>query len=126
MSKESMKHFGLYSDSKMKSMTKDELIEYVHLIYNNWKNCDETAEKIVNANLDLFEENKLLKREVKALDEEGVMKCELNEKLSKALDKICNRQAYLSFCHGTVRSNIKCNDEKECAKCWREWCLKNE
>lgn len=47
-----------------------------------------------------------------------------NADLKRALDKICNRQAYLSCCHGTVRSGTKCKDEKECAKCWKEWCLK--
>lgn len=74
---------------------------------------------------EIIEYIELLERENKALDEEGVMKCELNEKLSKALDKICNRQARLGFCHGAAKSSIKCRDKKECAKCWKGWCLKD-
>lgn len=67
---------------------------------------------------EILKENELLKREVKALDEEGVMKCELNKKLSKALDKACEELE-----RWDIRNfdNIKV-DKKE----WREWCLKDE
>lgn len=126
MSKESMEHFGLYSDSTMKSMTKDELIKYVHIIYENWESCDETSERIVEANMKLLKENELLKREVKALDEEGVQKCELNEKLSKALDKACKELSIADnfkekYCSETLyRTNDKTFEE------WKEWCMKDE
>lgn len=126
MSKESMKHFGLYSDSTMKSMTKDKLIKYVHIIYDNWESCDETSERIVEANMKLLKENELFKREVKALDEEGVMKCELNEKLSKALDKMINE--YLKYDNDCPFMNDKKhNCDGLCGnKCWKEWCMKDE
>lgn len=120
MSKESMEHFGLYSDSTMKSMTKDELIK------ENWESCDETSERIVEANMKLLKENNLLKREVKALDEEGVQKCELNEKLSKALNKACKELSIADnfkekYCSETLyRTNDKTFEE------WKEWCMKDE
>lgn len=126
MSKESMKHFGLYSDSTMKSMTKDKLIKYVHIIYDNWESCDETSERIVEANMKLLKENELLKREVKTLDEEGVMKCELNEKLSKALDKACKKLVEKQdeideMNNGKSYPWYTEKSEKE----WREWCLED-
>ena len=126
MSKESMKHFGLYSDSTMKSMTKDKLIKYVHIIYDNWESCDETSERIVEANMKLLKENELLKREVKTLDEEGVMKCELNEKLSKALDKACKKLVEKQDEIDEMNNGKSCpwyteKSEKE----WREWCLED-
>lgn len=74
----------------------------------------------------LAEENNLLKREVKALDEEGVQKCELNEKLSKALDKACKELANAvnfkeKYCSETLyRTNDKTFEK------WREWCMKDE
>ncbi len=35
------KHFKLHSDSTLKSLTKDDLIEYIHMLYHNWKATDE-------------------------------------------------------------------------------------
>lgn len=32
---ESFKHFKMYSDSTLKSMNKDELIELIHVLYHN-------------------------------------------------------------------------------------------
>lgn len=135
MSKESMKHFGLYSDSTMKSMTKDKLIKYVHIIYDNWESCDETSERIVETNMKLLKENELLKREVKTLDEEGVMKCELNEKLSKALDKACEelnklcKQTKCKNCHFVKEQEDCFNDcpvsGNQDKSIWREWCLED-
>ena len=40
------KHFNLYSDSVLKNMNKDELIEYIHMLYHNWSVADEIAENI--------------------------------------------------------------------------------
>lgn len=41
MNTEGFKHFKLYTDSTLKSMTKDELIEYIHMLYHNWSATDE-------------------------------------------------------------------------------------
>lgn len=84
-----MKHFGLYSDSTMKSMTKDKLIKYVHIIYENWESCDETSERIVEANMNLLKENELLKRENAALADDNEMKCERYAEVKKALKRAC-------------------------------------
>ena len=96
MSKESMKHFGLYSDSTMKSMTKDKLIKYVHIIYENWESCDETSERIVEANMNLLKENEFLKRENRTLADDNEMKCERYEEVKKALKIACMKLSEVS------------------------------
>ena len=40
------KHFKLYSENTLKNMNKDELIEYIHMLYHNWSVADEIAENI--------------------------------------------------------------------------------
>lgn len=40
------KHFKLHSDSTLKRLTKDDLINYIHALYHNWKESDERAEHI--------------------------------------------------------------------------------
>lgn len=96
MSKESMRHFGLYSDSTMKSMTKDKLIKYVHIIYDNWESCDETSERIVEANMKLLKENELLKRENRALADDNEIKCEIYAEAKKALKRACMKLSEVS------------------------------
>lgn len=34
------KCFELYDDSTMKTWKKSELIDYIHMLYHNWRNCD--------------------------------------------------------------------------------------
>lgn len=96
MSKESMRHFGLYSDNTMKSMTKDKLIKYVHIIYENWESCDETSERIVEANVNLLKENEILKRENSALADDNEMKCERYAEAKKALKRACMKLSEVS------------------------------
>lgn len=81
---------------------------------------------------ELLEENELLRREVKALDEEGVQKCELNEKLSKALDKACEVLSDCVMMQCGQCPKYKAQGEYLCDICcydtlnkdqWREWSL---
>lgn len=39
-------NFKLHSDSTLKLMKKDELIDYIHLLHHNWSVADERAENI--------------------------------------------------------------------------------
>lgn len=39
-------NFKLYANSTLKGMTKDELIDYIHLLHHNWAVSDERAENI--------------------------------------------------------------------------------
>jgi hypothetical protein len=42
MNTDGFKHFKLHSDSTLKSLKKDELISYIHMLYHNWGACDES------------------------------------------------------------------------------------
>lgn len=42
------KHFNLYSDSVLKNMNKDKLIEYIHMLYHNWASYDEICQNLMN------------------------------------------------------------------------------
>lgn len=42
------KHFKLYADSTLRSMTKAQLINYIHTIYYNWKYTDIIKERLHN------------------------------------------------------------------------------
>lgn len=37
---EEYKHFKLHSDSTLKNQTKEELIDYIKMLYHNWGVCD--------------------------------------------------------------------------------------
>lgn len=41
MNSAEFKHFKLHADSTLKSMTKDELVSYIHMLYHNWGVVDE-------------------------------------------------------------------------------------
>lgn len=56
---EDFKHFTMYNDSTLKSMRKDDLIDYIHTIYFYWKNCDIQLENKIKINNRLY--NKLVK-----------------------------------------------------------------
>lgn len=36
------KHFKLHSDSTLESLTKRDLIDYIHMLYHNWQATDES------------------------------------------------------------------------------------
>jgi hypothetical protein len=57
----------------------------------------------------------LLERENKFLDEEGVAKCELNEKLSKALDRACAKLEHFDY-----YMNL---DDAYTQEQWKAWCV---
>ena len=54
-------NFKLHADSTLKSMTKDELVSYIHMLYHNWSVFDERLCNVID----------------------------YSRKLDKALDKAC-------------------------------------
>lgn len=58
------KAFKLPSDSTLKSLKKDELIEYIHMVYHNWRCADSYYENTVNYNYKLSKENEELKNQL--------------------------------------------------------------
>ena len=52
---EEFKHFKLHSYSTLKNQTKEELINYIKMLYHNWKICDEQLKNCIDANTKLKE-----------------------------------------------------------------------
>lgn len=48
-------HFNPYSKSTLKRMTKDKLIDHINILYINWKNTDNTCERISRLAKQLYE-----------------------------------------------------------------------
>ena len=54
-------HFKPYANSTLKRMTKNELIDHVNIIYINWKNTDNTCERVSSLAKELYEKSNLYK-----------------------------------------------------------------
>lgn len=63
-------NFKMYSNSTLKRFTKDELIEYINVLYFNWKNTDNTCERISRLAKQLYEKAKEYKEEKGKLEHE--------------------------------------------------------
>lgn len=57
----SFNHFKLHADSTLKTFKKDELIDYIHILYHNWKGSDCAYNNVVKANFQLLDEINELK-----------------------------------------------------------------
>lgn len=62
------KHFKLHSDSTLKNLTKNELIDYIKMLYNNWGVADEQLKNCINKAKELSDSNNELERTVCSLD----------------------------------------------------------
>lgn len=56
------KHFKLHSDSTLKGFKKDELVDYIHMVYHNWQGTDSAYENVVKMNYKLQSEVDELKK----------------------------------------------------------------
>lgn len=54
-------YFKMYSNFTLKRMTKDELIDYINILYINWKGTDNTCERISRLAKQLYEKSNLYK-----------------------------------------------------------------
>lgn len=63
-------HFKLYANSTLKAMTKDELIDYVHLLHHNWGASDERSKNTKNY-ADILHEKEVPKKPVYKKDYVG-------------------------------------------------------
>lgn len=62
------KHFKLHGDSTLKNLTKNELIDYIKMLYHNWGIADEQLKRIIDKAKELSDSNDKLKRTVCSLD----------------------------------------------------------
>lgn len=68
------KHFKLHSDSTLKSLKKDELIDYIHILYENWGSADSFNENLSNY-------NQILTSELKKFDNPPLKFEDLHDKM---------------------------------------------
>lgn len=64
-------NFKLYSNSTLKRMTKDWLIEYINVLYINFKNTDNTCERVSRLAKQLYEKAKFYKEAKEKLEHEN-------------------------------------------------------
>lgn len=105
MNTQEFKNFKLHADSTLKSMKKEELIAYIHMLHHNWKACDEQMCNVMDYNLEIHKEI---------------------ERLESALDKACEELERdvlffkdLNFTKGIVQDSYTKEE-------WKEWCMKDE
>ena len=55
------KNFKLHADSTLKSMSKDELISYIHMLHHNWNVSDEQLFNVIKINNKLQDELDVIK-----------------------------------------------------------------
>ncbi|GAB7445521.1 hypothetical protein OUHCRE11_47020 [Enterobacter asburiae] len=55
------KHFKLHSDSTLKNQTKEELIDYIKMLYHNWGVTDEQLKRVIDKAKELSDSNDELK-----------------------------------------------------------------
>lgn len=58
------KHFKLHSDNTLKNLTKEELIDYIKMLYHNWGVCDEQLKRIIDKAKELSDSNDELRRQL--------------------------------------------------------------
>ena len=57
-------HFKLHSASTLKNQTKEELIDYIKMLYHNWGVCDEQLKRIIDKAKELSDSNDELRRQL--------------------------------------------------------------
>ncbi len=70
---EEYKHFKLHSASTLKNQTKEELIDYIKMLYHNWGVTDEQLKRVIDKAKELSDSNDELERTIHSLD------CELSD-----------------------------------------------
>ena len=56
------KHFKLHSDSALKNLKKNELIDYIKMLYHNWGVCDGQLKNCIDKAKELSDSNDKLRR----------------------------------------------------------------
>lgn len=64
-------NFKMYSNSTLKRFTKDELIEYINVLYFNWKNTDNNCERVSRLAKQLYEKAKEYKEANEKLEHDN-------------------------------------------------------
>lgn len=57
-------HFKLHADSTLKTYTKERLIRYIHMLYDNWSATDIWTARLLDVNNKLNKELEAVRKEV--------------------------------------------------------------
>lgn len=90
---EDFKHFKLYSDSTLKNMNKDELIDYIHTLHRNYKATDISCNSAMNYAISL-------QNEIERLKDNPPLKFEELKENMWVWDSKYNEWCYICFISG--------------------------
>lgn len=107
-------YFKFYSNSTLKRMTKDWLIEYINVLIVNWKNTDNTYERVSRLAKQLYEKSNLYKTALEIYadwaEECGFIYDQIPEEYEKYEEIIENKG--LGYCESFVYAAIQEAKEK--------------
>lgn len=107
-------YFKMYSNSTLKRMTKDWLIDYIHVLYINWKNTDNRCERVSRHAKQLYEKSNLYKTALEIYadwaEECGFIYDQIPEEYEKYEEIIENKG--LGYCESFVYAAIQEAKEK--------------
>lgn len=107
-------YFKFYSNSTLKRMTKDWLIEYINVLTVNWKNADNTYERVSRYAKQLYEKSNLYKTALEIYadwaEECGFIYDQIPEEYEKYEEIIENKG--LGYCESFVYAAIQEAKEK--------------
>lgn len=107
-------YFKFYSNSTLKRMTKDWLIEYINVLTVNWKNADNTYERVSRLAKQLYEKSNLYKTALEIYadwaEECGFIYDQIPDEYEKYEEIIENKG--LGYCESFVYAAIQEAKEK--------------
>ncbi len=105
-------HFKPYANSTLKRMTKDELIDHVNIIYINWKNTDNTCERVSSLAKQLYEKAELYKTALE-LYVNWAEECDFGyDQMPDEYEKYKNAIENMGYCEGLIYIAINEAEEK--------------
>lgn len=107
-------YFKMHSNSTLKRMTKDELIDYINILYFDWKGTDNTCERVSQLAKQLYEKSNLYKTALEIYadwaEECGFIYDQIPEEYEKYEEIIENKG--LGYCESFVYAAIQEAKEK--------------
>lgn len=101
------KHFKLYSENTLKNMDKDDLINYIHMLYRNWSSCDKTCQNLINHAKKLSDSNDELRKQLYFCEPYKVEELHENMWVWDEINNDCRQIAKINeyggiYWHGTL------------------------
>ncbi|WP_181987623.1 DUF551 domain-containing protein [[Clostridium] innocuum] len=104
MNTDGFKHFKLHSDSTLKSLKKDELISYIHMLYHNWSVSDESFCNVMALAEQLQQQSRWIPVEERLPEEDGLYLCSFDDGFIASVDYISGNGFMLWVDSGEVNA----------------------